>query len=128
MGRIVSDLPREALVASFDIGGIGYFGERPLIDLGGLVDRSVVPALRESKAWPLLQAREVDYVVVPEGYSHGIPDPWNFYFRLGLHRAPKASLVAVERVASPEPRWKLGIEATLHASPVQVLYRVEHTD
>lgn len=125
MGRAVSALPPSAIVASFDIGGIGYFANRPLIDLGALVDASLVDALRDSNVWPVLDGQGVDYIVVPEGFGHAFPDPWNFYFRLGLHKAPANRLVEVEKLASQERLWKRGVEASLHGAPAQVLYRVE---
>lgn len=125
MGRVVSALPRSATVASFDIGGIGYYADRELIDLGGLVDASLAVALRDSNAWPVLDTLGVDYVVIPEGFGHDFPDPWNFYWRLGLHKAPAGRLVPLQRFSSAEPSWKRGVEASLHGAPVQVLYRVE---
>lgn len=125
MGRVVAELPATATIASFDIGGIGYFGNRELIDLGALVDASLAVALRDSDAWPLLDERGVDYVVMPEGFVHAFPDPWNFYWRLGLHKQPAARLVELERFASSVAVWKRGVEASLHGAPVQVLYQVE---
>ena len=125
MGREVASLPRSATVASFDIGGIGYFGRRELIDLGALVDASLVTAMRDSNVWPLLRARRVTHVVVPEGFAHDFPDPWNFFWRLGLHKGSTSRLVPLETIASSEAVWKRGVEATLHGAPVQVLYSVE---
>jgi hypothetical protein len=124
MGRAVAELPESAVVASFDIGGIGFFAEREIIDLGALVDPSVAVALRESDAWSILDARNVTHVVVPEGYVHDFPDPWNFYYRLGLHQQGER-LEPILRLQSSRGLWKQGIEATLHAAPAQVLYRVE---
>jgi hypothetical protein len=123
MGRLVAELPESAIVASFDIGGVGFFGEREIVDLGALVDSSVADALRKSDAWSVLDARGVSHVVVPEGYVHDFPDPWNFYYRLGLHK--RAGLSEIARIESPMDTWKRGLEASLHAAPAQVLYRVE---
>ena len=125
MGRVVAELPASAIVASFDIGGIGYFAKRELIDLGGLVDASLAEALRESAAWPLLDSRRVSHIVMPEGFGHDFPDPWNFYWRLGLHKRSATSLSLLERLASSEPMWKRGVKASLHGAPAQALYRVE---
>ena len=125
MGRVVAELPSSAVVASFDIGGVGYFANRELIDLGALADSSLADALRDSDAWPMLDARNVDYVVLPEGYRHEFPDPWNFYWRLGLHKEPRERLVEVETFESPETVWTRGVEASLHGAPRQVIYRVE---
>ena len=97
MGRVVSALPEASLVASFDIGGIGYFAGRELVDLGALVDASIVGALRESSVWPELASRGVQYVVVPEGFGHGFPDPWNFYWRLGFHKASSLRLAPASK-------------------------------
>ena len=88
-------------------------------------DASLAVALRDSNAWSVLDERGVDYVVIPEGFAHAFPDPWNFYWRLGLHKEPATRLVELERFSSPVPVWKRGVEATLHGAPVQVLYRVE---
>jgi hypothetical protein len=124
MGRFVAQLPPSAVVASFDIGGVGFFSDREIIDLGALVDSSVAGALRRSEAWAILEERQVDYVVVPEGYTHDFPDPWNFYYRLGLHKRPEG-LVPITRFESDRATWRRGLEASLHAAPAQVLYRVE---
>jgi hypothetical protein len=42
---IAENTPDNALIASHDIGAIGYFGERPLLDLAGLISPEVIPIL-----------------------------------------------------------------------------------
>lgn len=37
----------EALIAAHDIGALGYFGQRPVLDLAGLADAEVIPILRD---------------------------------------------------------------------------------
>jgi hypothetical protein len=37
----------EELIAAHDIGALGYFAERPLLDLAGLVSPEVIPFIRD---------------------------------------------------------------------------------
>lgn len=128
MGEYLRGLPEDARVASFDIGGIGYFADRPLIDLGGLADPAVIDVIREGRLWDYLRQREVEYLVVPLGYNPEFPDPWNFWDRLGLDHPAAGRVSLVHAVASPLEVWEVGLKATLHCAPQQYLYRVDYAD
>ncbi len=61
--------PPEALVAAHDIGALGYFGERQLLDLAGLVTPEVIPFLQdESRLRHYLDTQGADYFVTLEGW------------------------------------------------------------
>lgn len=68
--RWVADhTPPGALVAAHDIGALGYFGQRPLIDLAGLIDSSVVPILRDEPALArYVSERGADYLMTFPGW------------------------------------------------------------
>ncbi|MBI1880471.1 MAG: hypothetical protein HYR94_20020 [Chloroflexi bacterium] len=54
----------DALIAAHDIGAIGYFTQRPLIDLAGLVTPEVIPIIRdESALFDFITTRQADYLV-----------------------------------------------------------------
>lgn len=53
----------EARVAAVEIGALAFFGDRPVIDLVGLVDPQVLTARSEGRIAELLAARPPDYVV-----------------------------------------------------------------
>jgi len=56
--------PPDALIAAHDIGAIGYFAQRPLIDLAGLVTPQVIPFIRDEAAlFDFMSVREADYLV-----------------------------------------------------------------
>jgi hypothetical protein len=61
-----------SLVAAHDIGALGYFGGRDLIDLAGLISPEVVPFIRdEARLAAYLDEKQVDYLVVfPNWYQH----------------------------------------------------------
>ena len=57
--------PARALVATHDIGAIGYFSGRQVIDLGGLTQPEIVPLLSDQRALiAYLKQQQVDYVVM----------------------------------------------------------------
>lgn len=59
----------EALVAAHDIGALGYFGERRLLDLAGLVSPQVIPMLGDEAALAEhLEASGADYLVAFPGW------------------------------------------------------------
>lgn len=60
-----------ALVAAHDIGALGYFGDRKLLDLAGLISPEVIPFIRnEAKMESFLDEKKVDYLVTfPSWYS-----------------------------------------------------------
>lgn len=58
-----------ALVAAHDIGALGYFGGRPVLDLAGLVSPEVIPFIRDEarlRAW--LAASGAQYLVTFPGW------------------------------------------------------------
>jgi hypothetical protein len=58
-----------ALVAAHDIGALGYFGQRRILDLAGLVSPEVIPILRDERALAdLLDQRRADYLVSFPGW------------------------------------------------------------
>jgi hypothetical protein len=96
----------DVLIAAHDIGAIGYFTQRPLIDLAGLISPEIVPIIRDEAAlFDFVVARQADYLVsfpswypnltqnsaLVLGYSTGAP--W----------APRAGgdNMAVYRIISP---------------------------
>jgi arabinofuranosyltransferase len=57
------------LIAAHDIGAVGYFSNRTLIDLAGLVSPEVIPFLRdETRLAEYLNAREADYLMTFPGW------------------------------------------------------------
>jgi len=59
----------EALIAAHDIGALGYFGNRRIIDLAGLISPEVIPFMRdEYKIEQYLNDNQVDYLITFPGW------------------------------------------------------------
>jgi hypothetical protein len=59
----------DAVIAAHDIGALGYFGERPVLDLAGLVTPEVIPFMHDETqlaAW--LDAGGADYLLTFPGW------------------------------------------------------------
>ncbi len=61
--------PPDALIAAHDIGAIGYFARRPILDLAGLISPEVIPFIRdEAKLSEWMRARGARYLVTFPGW------------------------------------------------------------
>jgi hypothetical protein len=79
-GWLEANVPPDALIAVHDIGAIGYFTPRPLLDLAGLVTPEVIPFITdEARLIGFMQAQGADYVVFfadwSEAYRRMAQDP-----------------------------------------------------
>lgn len=87
MGQWVdAHLPKEAQVATFDIGAIKYFSGRTVIDLGGLVDSQFHRYLYDNRVVEYLRERDATHLALPEGYDRGFGNlafRYNIYENLG---------------------------------------------
>lgn len=77
----------DALVAAHDIGALGYYANRDLIDLAGLVSPEVIPFIRdEGRLKSHLNARGADYLVTfPDWYPQLVRDLKLIYQTKGLY-------------------------------------------
>jgi hypothetical protein len=88
--------PPAALVATHDIGAIGYFSGRQIIDLGGLTQPELVPLLNDQQALvAYLQQKHVGYVVM---FPDWFPPPrvlWMAVEQHEVHRTHDPAIAAI---------------------------------
>lgn len=67
---LAANTPPGATIAAHDIGAIGYFSRRPILDLAGLISPEVIPFIRdEAQLGQWLQAKGAHYFVTfPDWY------------------------------------------------------------
>jgi hypothetical protein len=62
-------LPNDVLIAAHDIGALGYFGKRRILDLAGLVSPDVIPFIRDEPALgKYLDERNADFLITFPGW------------------------------------------------------------
>jgi hypothetical protein len=92
----------ETLIAAHDIGALGYFSERPIIDLAGLITPEVIPFLRdEGRLANYLDEVGVDYLILFPDWYQTLVDG-----KVVVYRAPGG---AAQMGTSPDMavyRWK----------------------
>jgi 4-amino-4-deoxy-L-arabinose transferase-like glycosyltransferase len=68
------NVPPEMLLAVHDIGAVGYFAPRPIIDLAGLVSPELLPVIpveqNSDAVWEILRERNARYVM---GFADQLP-------------------------------------------------------
>jgi hypothetical protein len=75
---IEANLPPDDLLAIHDIGAVGYFASRPMLDIAGLITPEVVPFIGQPDAlWALMQQRGAKYLLAfPDQIPGGrVDDP-----------------------------------------------------
>jgi len=66
---IARNTPADALIAAHDIGALGYFGERQILDLAGLISPEVIPLIRdETRLADYLDQRNAAYLMTFPGW------------------------------------------------------------
>ena len=72
-----ANIPDDSLIAAHDIGAIGYFTRRPLIDLAGLITPQVIPVIRDEAAlFDFVQAKGAGYLITfPDWYPEMVQQP-----------------------------------------------------
>lgn len=61
----------DALIAAHDIGAMGYFAKRPLLDLAGLITPAIIPYLDDMEAIEAyILASDADYLVTAPGWPY----------------------------------------------------------
>jgi hypothetical protein len=64
------NVPSDELLAVHDIGAVGFFANRPILDVAGLISPEVVPLFYQPEAlFALMRERDVRWLMV-------MPDQW----------------------------------------------------
>jgi hypothetical protein len=83
---IAQNTPQDTLIAAHDIGALGYFGQRRLLDLAGLVSPEVIPFIRdEDRLAAFLDEQQADYLMTfPDWYPNLVKGGVEVYQSQGI--------------------------------------------
>ncbi|MBI2865012.1 MAG: hypothetical protein HYX94_10680 [Chloroflexi bacterium] len=97
--------PAGALVATHDIGAIGYLSDRTILDTAGLITPELGPYVRDQqKILSYLEARKADYLAVfPKWYPSIVADP-RFEEVFGVDQ-PYAVPAGADNMRVYRPKW-----------------------
>ncbi len=114
--------PPDAVVAAFDIGAIGYFSQRNIVDIAGLLDGKAGIALYEGKMPAYLAEKQPDYLAMIYPYT----DPDAYWRLLKLDEWAKTVKLTLEKEFSvPIGEYYLPGEAARVLAYKIKIFRVE---
>ena len=88
---IAINTPDDALIAAHDIGALGFYGERNVLDLAGLISPDVIPIIRdEYQLAEHLDNEEVDYLMTFPGWYVDLSKNAYLVFKTGGDYSPLA--------------------------------------
>jgi hypothetical protein len=88
---IAANTERGDLIAAHDIGAVGYFSDRTLIDLAGLISPEVIPFVRdEARLAAYLEARGADFLMTFPGWYPRLVEGRTPVYRSTARYAPAA--------------------------------------
>jgi len=117
-------IPPQDLCAVFDIGAVRYFSQRPIVDIGGLIDPEEIQWFRDHKADEYLVQAGVTCLVLP-GQSNETGEGWiDFLDLLGLNHTSQFKLEKIASFEMDSERWLLGYLPTANQQKSVDIYRL----
>jgi len=124
--RFVRDtFPPRQLCAAYDVGALRYYSERPIVDLGGLIDPNAVQVFESGATDQYLLDQGVSCLVLP-GRSGRTDEGWFDFARiLGLTTSRLIRLHLVNAFEIDRSRWLQGYLPTVNYQASVTIYRIE---
>lgn len=123
---VAANLPRRARVAAFDIGAFGYYADRYIIDIGGLLKKDAARHLKEKTVISYLRQERADYVAMMEADTVDVKP---LAERFGFYRddAETFRLTPVKTFELPiaRRRW---LTLTAIAYPIMTIYKIDYLE
>jgi hypothetical protein len=122
---LTSGLPPGSRVAAFDIGALRYFGDKPIIDLGGLTDTAFADYQGRGAVDQYLKDRGATHLALPSRHSTETVGLYDFGTYLGIDTSPLYTLRELRVFEIDYGRWLRGMQATGNYQPSVRVWEIE---
>ena len=124
---IHDSLVAEEHCAAFDIGALRYFSQRPIVDIGALIDPDERQWFRENKADLYIVNQGATCLILP-GQTDVEGEGWlDFVSIMRLNDSPYFRLQKIASFEMDTERWLLGYLPTSNQQKSVVIYRMIRT-
>ena len=124
--EFIRDEMPEDVCAAFDIGALRYFGERPIVEIAGLIDTEADQWVNAGTVDQYLQAHDVTCLVVPGRAGHSSEGVYDIANILKLDSSPLFDLEYVNAFEIDRARWLLGYLPTANYQASVAIYRLDY--
>lgn len=122
---LTTGLPPGSRVAAFDIGALRYFGDKPIIDLGGLTDTAFAQYQARGAVDQYLKDRGATHLALPSRHSTEAVGLYDFAAYLGIDRSPLYTLHELRVFEIDYGRWLRGMQATGNYQPSVRVWEIQ---
>lgn len=121
---IRENIPQNENCAAFDVGAIRFYSGRPIIDLGGLIDPSLVQRYLDGKLDRYLVSNGVTCLALP-GRTGTTSDGWfDFAQEMGLTSSPLVMMQQKSVFQIDRERWLLGYLPVQNYQSTVTIYKL----
>jgi hypothetical protein len=117
-------LPEGETCAAFDVGALRYYGQRPLVDLGGLIDPDLMQWFTEGRFDRYLVENQVTCLAIPG--RTGIPTDGvvDIAQESGLTQSSLFELQQEKVYQIDRERWLVGYQPTVNYQATVTIYKL----
>jgi hypothetical protein len=117
-------IPESETCAAFDVGALRYYGQRPLVDLGGLIDPNLMQWFIEDRLDRYLVENKVTCLAVPGRTNSTADGVVDILTESGFSRSSLFEPQPVKVFQIDRERWLLGYLPTVNYQATVTIYKL----
>jgi hypothetical protein len=118
-------IPASEICAAFDVGALRYYSQRPLVDLGGLIDPNLMQWFIEDRLDQYLVENQVTCLAVPGRTNSSADGVVDILKESGFSRSSLFEPQPVKVFQIDHERWLLGYLPTVNYQATVTIYKLK---